>query len=129
MAAEATFILRAVDATKAAFASVQNSLAKTFKSDGPAKFAAKFLGITAVLGMVSGEIRRVIENLDQIPNVPAKTLESINELKYNLFKGREELDKFILSGITLFANFGTKIGETIGALIYGFDALADSQKK
>lgn len=129
MAAEATFILRAVDATKAAFASVQNSLAKTFKSDGPAKFAAKFLGITAVLGMVSGEIKRVIENLDQIPNVPAKTLESINELKYNLFKGREELDKFILSGITLFANFGTKIGETIGALIYGFDALADSQKK
>jgi hypothetical protein len=129
MAAEATFIIRAVDATKAAFASVQKSLAKTFQSDGPAKFAAKFLGITAVLGMVSSEIRRLIENIDAIPNVPAKTLESINELKYNLFKGREELDKFILGGITLFANFGTKIGETIGALIYGFDAVADSQKK
>ena len=82
MAAEATFILRAVDATKAAFASVQNSLAKTFKSDGPTKFAAKFLGITAVLGMVSGEIRRVIENIDQIPNVPASSLESINLLKF-----------------------------------------------
>lgn len=129
MAAEATFILRAVDATKAAFASVQNSLAKTFKSDGPTKFAAKFLGITAVLGMVSGEIRRVIENIDQIPNVPASSLESINLLKFNLFKARQELDKFIIGGISLFTNFGTKIGETIGYLIYGNDALVDSQKK
>ena len=128
MAAEATFILRAIDATKAAFASVQNSLAKTFQSDGPAKFAAKFLGIQHAASLIAAEIRHVIENIDSMPNVPAKTLESINELKYNLYKGRQELDKFILGGITMFANLGTNIGKVLGGLIYGFDAVSDSEK-
>jgi hypothetical protein len=54
MAAEATFTLRAVDATKQAFASVQNSLQKIQSTTKTiAKGLTGFLGFQAVVGAVS----------------------------------------------------------------------------
>lgn len=128
MAAEATFILRAVDATKAAFASVQNSLAKTFQSDAPTKFAAKFLGIQQAASLIAQEIRSVIENIDSIPNVPEKTLQSFNELKYNLSNTKAVIDSVIIKGLSLFTTVGTGIGKFFGGLVYGQQAVIDSEK-
>ena len=65
MAAEATFILRAVDSTKMAFASVQNSLQKIQSTTKTiAKGLTGFLGFQAVVGAAS-KLNSTLEDAEQ----------------------------------------------------------------
>lgn len=68
--AEASFTLRAVDATKAAFASVQNSLTRLEKSTGTiAKLGKNLLGGSAVVAsmtMLKGKIDQVVASSDEM---------------------------------------------------------------
>ena len=68
--AEATFTLRAVDATKAAFASVQNSLSRLEKSTASiAKFGKNLLGgsaIVATMTMLKGKIDQVVASSEEM---------------------------------------------------------------
>ena len=68
--AEASFTLRAVDATKAAFASVQNSLTRLEKSTGTiAKLGKNLLGgsaVVATMTMLKGKIDQVVASSDEM---------------------------------------------------------------
>ena len=68
--AEATFTLRAVDSTKAAFASVQNSLSRLEKSTASiAKFGKNLLGgsaIVATMTMLKGKIDQVVASSEEM---------------------------------------------------------------
>ena len=68
--AEASFTLRAVDGTKAAFASVQNSLTRLEKSTGTiAKLGKNLLGgsaVVATMTMLKGKIDQVVASSDEM---------------------------------------------------------------
>ena len=68
--AEAPFTLRAVDSTKAAFASVQNSLSRLEKSTASiAKFGKNLLGgsaIVATMTMLKGKIDQVVASSEEM---------------------------------------------------------------
>ena len=68
--AEATFTLRAVDSTRAAFASVQNSLSRLEKSTASiAKFGKNLLGgsaIVATMTMLKGKIDQVVASSEEM---------------------------------------------------------------
>jgi hypothetical protein len=78
--AEATFILRAVDATKAAFASVQNSLTKMNATAKTVVASFKgFIALTAIV-TVGRSINRTLEEAEANAQKLGKTAQEIDKL-------------------------------------------------
>jgi hypothetical protein len=91
-------------------------------------------GKTLLLGahaatLVHREIVDVIENIDKIPGVPTRTLESIHEMKYAFEISHTVLKRSIAESIGMFAQLGTSISFGLAALVYGADASADGLAK
>ena len=80
MAAEATFILKAVDATKQAFASVQNSLTKMNATAKTVVASFKgFIALTAII-QIGKSINRTLEEAEANAQKLGKTQEEIDKL-------------------------------------------------
>jgi len=90
------------------------------------KLGIGFLGAENALSLVNREIRHVIENIDEIPGIDPSTVSSIQQAKALFSDARGEIDKWIASGISLFAEVGQGLGYLAGAAVYGWDAASDA---
>ena len=90
------------------------------------KLGIGFLGAENALSLVNREIRHVIENIDEIPGIDPSTVSSIQQAKALFADARGEIDKWIASGISLFAEVGQGLGYLAGAAVYGWDAASDA---
>ncbi len=90
------------------------------------KLGLGFLGAENALSLVNREIRHVIENIGEIPGIDQSTVSSIQQAKALFADARGEIDKWIASGISLFAEVGQGLGYLAGAAVYGWDAASDA---
>jgi hypothetical protein len=100
MAAEATFTLRAVDATKQAFASVQNSLQGLAKSSQLLSRAIMTgFGVGSVFGIINALVGKITDRMDevkkieeQIDTILKRQVETQKELYFQKQKPTDQLD-------------------------------------
>jgi len=113
--AEATFTLRAVDATKAAFAGVQNSLSRLEKSTATiAKLGKNLLGgsaVVATMTMLKGKIDQVVTASEEMGMsdeqiLGAMRFQNVIEVTLN----------YIMQIPALLARAGFALGEMVGIL-------------
>ena len=74
---------------------------------------------TKAFTLLGGEVRRVIENIDDIPGIPATTVASVNTMKDSMREARNVLDGWIASGLSGFAMFGQALGVTMAKVANG----------
>lgn len=92
------------------------------------------MALTTVIGSrafaaLHREIVDVIQNIDDIPNVPADTLESVHQLRYALESSNGALRQAAATFAGWFAKLGTGIGYGLGAMVYGLDSAAEGFRK
>jgi hypothetical protein len=100
MAAEATFTLRAVDSTKQAFASVQNSLQGLAKSSQLLSRAIMTgFGVGSVFGIINALVGKITDRMDevkkieeQIDTILKRQVETQKELFFQKQKPTDQLD-------------------------------------
>lgn len=113
--AEATFTLRAVDATKAAFAGVQNSLSRLEKSTATiAKLGKNLLGgsaVVATMTMLKGKIDQVVTASDEMGMSDEQILGAMRF--QNLIEGALNMIVQIPAALT---RAGFALGEMTGIL-------------
>jgi hypothetical protein len=113
--AEASFTLRAVDATKAAFASVQNSLSRLEKSTATiAKLGKNLLGgsaVVATMTMLKGKIDQVVTASDEMGMSDEQILGAMRF--QNAIEG---LLNFIVQIPAALTRAGFALGEMVGIL-------------
>jgi hypothetical protein len=113
--AEATFTLRAVDATKAAFAGVQNSLSRLEKSTATiAKLGKNLLGgsaVVATMTMLKGKIDQVVTASDEMGMSDEQILGAMRF--QNAIEG---LLNFIVQIPAALTRAGFALGEMVGIL-------------
>jgi hypothetical protein len=113
--AEASFTLRAVDATKAAFAGVQNSLTRLEKSTGTiAKLGKNLLGgsaLVATMTMLKGKIDQVVASSDEMGMSDEQILGAMRF--QNLIEGALNMIVQIPAALT---RAGFALGEMVGVL-------------
>ena len=113
--AEATFTLRAVDATKAAFAGVQNSLSRLEKSTATiAKLGKNLLGgsaIVATMTMLKGKIDQVVTASDEMGMSDEQILGAMRF--QNAIEG---ILNFIVQIPAALTRAGFAVGEMVGLL-------------
>jgi hypothetical protein len=113
--AEATFTLRAVDATKAAFAGVQNSLSRLEKSTATiAKLGKNLLGgsaVVATMTMLKGKIDQVVTASEEMGMSDEQILGAMR------FQNAIEVTlNYIMQIPALLARAGFALGEMTGLL-------------
>ena len=113
--AEATFTLRAVDATKAAFAGVQNSLSRLEKSTATiAKLGKNLLGgsaVVATMTMLKGKIDQVVTASEEMGMSDEQILGAMR------FQNAIEVTlNYIMQIPALLARAGFALGEMVGIL-------------
>lgn len=91
--------------------------------------AAAALGVTAAVGLLGAEIRRVIRDMESIPGIPQETIDTVNMAKQNFAEARVQLDQWIASGAKLFSEVGLGLGYLAGAVLYGWDNAAEAYDK
>jgi hypothetical protein len=89
------------------------------------KFALGFLGGAALTRIIS-EISEVARNIDNIPGVPASTIESIRTMNYEFAQTRLQLQQGVARAAGWVANIGTGLGFGLASMVYGTDAAAES---
>lgn len=100
MAAEATFTLRAVDSTKQAFASVQNSLQGLVQSS---KLLSKAImtgfGVGSVFGIINALVGKITDRMDEVKKIEEqidiilkRQLDTQKELYFQKQKPTDQLD-------------------------------------
>ena len=113
--AEATFTLRAVDATKAAFAGVQNSLSRLEKSTATiAKLGKNLLGgsaVVATMTMLKGKIDQVVTASDEMGMSDEQILGAMRF--QNAIEG---ILNFIVQIPAALTRAGFALGEMVGLL-------------
>ena len=119
--AEATFILRAVDATKAAFASVQNSLQKLNVSAKTVVASFKgFLALTAIV-RVGRSINRTLEEAEANAKNLGKSAEDIDKLTRatgfidNAFQALKDTLLLVVNGVLEFKDAVVDVSEVDSA--------------
>jgi hypothetical protein len=113
--AEATFTLRAVDSTKAAFASVQNSLSRLEKGTASiAKFGKNLLGgsaVVATMTMLKGKIDQVVASSDEMGMSDEQILSAMR-----FQNAIESVLNFIVQIPVALTRMGFALGEMTGIL-------------
>jgi len=113
--AEASFTLKAVDATKAAFASVQNSLSRLEKSTASiAKFGKNLLGgsaVVATMTMLKGKIDQVVASSDEMGMSDEQILSAMR-----FQNAIESVLNFIVQIPVALTRMGFALGEMTGIL-------------
>lgn len=82
-----------------------------------------------VYGLIRHELIEVIRNIDAIPGVPQSAVESIHRMKYALEESNRTLKQGAAVAAGWAANIGVGLGNSLGALAYGFEAAADANEK
>lgn len=106
------FITANADAFMKEFSKLDRQIARasaSFTKPG-AKLALGFLGVESALKAVSNEVRRVVENVENIPGVPAEALSNIITFRNSITEARIELDKMIAKAIS----FAVQAGQAVG---------------
>ncbi len=113
--AEATFTLRAVDATKAAFAGVQNSLSRLEKSTATiAKLGKNLLGgsaVVATMTMLKGKIDQVVTASDEMGMSDEQILGAMR-----FQNAIESILNFVVQIPAALTRAGFALGEMVGLL-------------
>lgn len=121
--AQVSFTIAAIDKTRAAFASINQSLRGLVMGGDAAQkkmmdFGLKMVGIGSIVGIIGNQVRRVATEIEKVPGVSRETVESWEQLK-----GR------VAGAQNLMAQFVAKAGEGLNSLagIIRFGAIAAVQ--
>lgn len=77
------------------------------------RFGIALLGAQSLVRVMARDIRDVIDNIEDIPGVPAEVVASIQNLRHELVGAKNDLNVAIATEISWFA----KLGQSIGAII------------
>lgn len=85
------------------------------------KLGIGLVGSGGALGLLTSEIRNVIENIEKIPGVPATTIASVQQARYAFQEARGGVDQALASVISFTSWSARAAGFVGGALVYGLD--------
>lgn len=122
MAGNATININAVDNTRAAFLNVQRNLGGIAKTGGEvtkkiARLGVGMLGLGSAMSIAQSEIRNLVRNIEQVPDVNDRAAASVLHLREQLsmtFSGGGALSKGITGLIDGFVIFGQTLGMVAG---------------
>jgi len=75
--------------------------------------------LTQALNRTAGAVRDVIQNVENIPEVPESTVESVVRLREAMEKVEEGIKRVIAGAVGMFADFGEWIGYAVARVMYG----------
>jgi len=122
MAVDTTINIKAVDSTRAAFLSVQRNLGGIAKTGGEvtkniARLGVGMLGLGSAMSIAQSEIKNLVRNIEQVPDVNDRAAASVLYLREQLsmtFAGGSALAKGITGLINGFVIFGQTLGVVAG---------------
>ena len=115
--AQVTWTIQAIDKTRAAFASVNQSL-RGMKRETDTLGKRMMAGILqgGAFALLAREVRDVAREIESIPGVSPDTIQSVKDMTAALSETRDAGRKMIADWMGTFATAAKSIGATLGAI-------------